>query len=167
VTDGAVTVTGDKVANIKAGWFCLMDMTTEEPVASVKDAKPALASGARKVFFSSAATQVPSDRKLKLELNRKYTAANSITGTGTGTGTGLEPKSGTSTNPGIGGATVGSGTSPNASQATGTSSSPGGSGASGGRPTAAQITLKIQGQGAAACPSGKKFNTDPRIMACQ
>lgn len=155
--DGAVKVTGDKVATVAAGWYCLMDMTTEEPVSGVKDAKPALASSTRKIFFSSVATVVPADRKLKLELTRQYaTSASgpSPGGLGTATGTGtsnLGTATGTATGPGSSSAT------PDANGSGGTTDGS----------ASAQITLKIQSDGEASCPLGKKFDTDPQIMACK
>lgn len=169
-TGGVVTVTGDKVATVKAGWFCLMDMTTEEGMTGVSDAKPSVASPSRKVFFSSVATQVPADRKLKLELTRKYSATNANTGTSTslGTGTGFGTSTATNQNPSV---SAGVGTSTATGIGTSTVPKSGntqpGAGTVGPAPSGNQILLKVNATGATVCPQGKKFNTDPRIMACQ
>lgn len=168
-TDGVVTVTGDKVATVKAGWFCLMDMTTEEAVTAVSDAKPSVASPGRKVFFSSVATQVPTDRKLKLELTRKYTAKGASSAGSPGqvpaagqTPTPTDKAPGAANGPA---ATTGPGSSPSAGPQSGTPQP--GTGTVGPAPSGNQIILKVNATGATTCPPGKKFNTDPRIMACQ
>jgi hypothetical protein len=169
-SDGVVTVTGDKVATVKAGWYCLMDMTTEEGTAGVSDAKPSVASTSRKVFFSSVSTQVPADRKLKLELARKYSASNTSTGTSTFLGTGTSFGTSTSTNQ-IPSVSTSVGTSIVTGVGTGTVAKSGntqpGPGTVGPAPSGNQILLKVNATGATVCPQGKKFNTDPRIMACQ
>lgn len=171
-TGGVVTVTGDKVATVKGGWFCLMDMTTEEVTTAVSDAKPSVASPSRKVFFSSVATQVPADRNLKLELTRKYSATNTGTGTstfpGTGTGTGFGTNTSTNQNSSV---STSAGTSIATGIGTSTVPKSGNAQPGGGTveptPSGNQILLKVNATGSTVCPQGKKFNTDPRIMACQ
>jgi hypothetical protein len=75
-SNGSIVFKGEKIKTVKEGWLCLIDMSTEESVASAAEVKPAASAANRKLYFSSAPTKVSANRLFKAPLKKRYRSSD-------------------------------------------------------------------------------------------